>query len=62
MSQIAVEAGASKKKACSELEISSRTYRRWTQYGSVKADGRPDAERQAPSVRIDVHPIKWNSK
>ena len=48
----AVEAGASKKKACSELEISSRTYRRWTQYGSVKADGRPDAERQAPANKL----------
>ncbi len=38
--------------ACSELEISSRTYRRWTQYGSVKADGRPDAERQAPANKL----------
>ncbi|WP_293703481.1 transposase [Thiolapillus sp.] len=48
----AVEAGASKKKACSELEISSRTYRRWTQCGSVKADGRPDAERPAPANKL----------
>ena len=51
----AVEAGASKKKACSELEISSRTYRRWTQCGSVKADGSPDAER-VPHTRGDEPP------
>lgn len=47
----AVEAGAPKNKACGELEISSRTYRRWTQYGSVKADGRPDAERPEPACK-----------
>ena len=48
----AVEAGAPKNKACGELEISSRTYRRWTQYGSVKADGRPDAERPEPANKL----------
>ena len=48
----AVEAGAPKKKACGALEISSRTYRRWTQYGRIKADGRPDAERPEPANKL----------
>ncbi len=48
----AVEAGAPKNKACDEMEISLRTYRRWTQYGSVKADGRPDAERPEPANKL----------
>ena len=48
----AVKAGASKKKACRELEISARTYRRWTQSGHVKADGRPEAQRPAPANKL----------
>jgi len=48
----AVKGGAPKKKACGELEISLRTYRRWTQYGSVKADGRPGAKRPEPANKL----------
>ena len=48
----AVDAGAPKQKACDELEISLRTYRRWTQDGGVKADGRPDADRPAPANKL----------
>jgi transposase InsO family protein len=47
-----VDAGAPKQKVCDELEISLRTYRRWTQDGGVKADGRPDAERPAPANKL----------
>jgi len=48
----AVKAGAPREKACGELEISSRTYRRWTRYGRVKADGRPDAKRPEPANKL----------
>ena len=48
----AVEAGAPRNKACGELEIRSRTCRRWTRYGGVKADGRPDAERPEPANKL----------
>ncbi len=48
----AVDAGASPKKACEVLEISSRTYKRWTQEGEVKADGRPNAERPEPANKL----------
>jgi len=48
----AVEAGAPAEKACEELEISLRTYKRWTDGDGVKADGRPDAERPAPANKL----------
>jgi len=48
----AVDAGTSKKKACDEMEISPRTYKRWTQYGSIKADGRPGANRPEPANKL----------
>jgi len=48
----AVDAGAPKQKACDELGISLRTYRRWTQDGGVKADGRPDADRPEPANKL----------
>jgi len=48
----AVDAGASPKKACEVLEISPRTYKRWTQEGEVKADGRPTAERPEPANKL----------
>ncbi|WP_294053262.1 IS3 family transposase [Thiolapillus sp.] len=47
-----MDAGASPKKACEVLEISSRTYKRWTQEGEVKADGRPNAERPEPANKL----------
>jgi transposase InsO family protein len=48
----AVAQGASQHKACEVLGISPRTYQRWTHDGGVKTDGRPDAERPAPSNRL----------
>lgn len=48
----AVACGATRNKACNELDISPRTYRRWTQGGNLKSDGRPDAERVAPANKL----------
>lgn len=50
--EAAVVAGASSRRACEVLEISLRTYRRWTQAGNVKSDGRPAAERPAPANKL----------
>jgi len=44
----AVEAGASREKACHELGVSLRTWQRWTQGGGeLRSDGRPQALLQA---------------
>ena len=49
----ATHAGAGCEAACKELEISLRTYQRWTQEeGGVKTDGRPQAERQEPTNKL----------
>ena len=48
----AVDAGASVQKASEELEISLRTYKRWTDDDGVRADGRPNAERQEPANKL----------
>jgi len=48
----AVEAGARREKACEALGISSRTYQRWTQQGTVKMDNRPHAPRPAPANKL----------
>jgi putative transposase len=48
----AVDAGASPKKACEVLEISHRTYERWTQEDEVKTDGRLTAERPEPANKL----------
>jgi len=48
----AIEAGAPAEKACEELEISLRTYKRWTDGEGVKADGRPEAERPEPANKL----------
>ena len=45
----AVAAGATRKKACEELRLSLRTYRRWRVGEAVKEDGRPGTERPAPA-------------
>jgi hypothetical protein len=42
-------AGARLEKACGILQISARTYQRWTTDGTVRADGRPEAERPRPA-------------
>lgn len=46
------EQGARLEQACEVVGISLRTYRRWTQHGEVKADGRPQAVRPVPSNRL----------
>jgi transposase InsO family protein len=48
----AVDAGAPKERACKELDICLRTYRRWTGDGGIKADDRPDAERREPANKL----------
>jgi len=48
----AVIAGARQRKACEILEISSRTYQRWTQDETVLHDRRPCAQRPAPANKL----------
>lgn len=51
----AVEAGASANRACEEMQISLRTYQRWSSPdGEVKADARPQAERPEPANKLSV--------
>ena len=50
----AVAAGAATGKACKALNISLRTYQRWTQEETVKTDGRPKAERPAPANKMST--------
>ena len=45
----ATAAGARRFKACAELRISERTYRRWTVEGVVRADQRPEAPHPTPA-------------
>lgn len=44
--------GASAEKACEALEISHRSYQRWTQETGIKEDGRPLAERPEPANKL----------
>jgi transposase InsO family protein len=48
----AVMAGARQHKACAILEISSRTYQRWTQDEAVLVDGRSGAQRPTPVNKL----------
>ncbi len=48
----AVIAGARQNKACAILELSPRTYQRWTQEEAVLRDARPGAERPVPSNKL----------
>lgn len=48
----AVVAGARQHKACGILEISSRTYQRWTQKDAVLSDRRPGAQRPVPTNKL----------
>jgi len=50
----AVIAGARRAKACSELEISERTLRRWTKDGEVRADQRPLVPRPEPANALSA--------
>lgn len=50
----AITAGARRAKACSELEISDRTLRRWTKDGQVHADQRPLVPRPEPANKLSA--------
>ena len=50
----AVTAGARQHKACAILELSARTYQRWTQDVAVLSDARPSAARPVPSNKLSV--------
>ncbi len=50
----AVMAGARRAKACSELEISERTLRRWTKDGEVRPDRRPLVPRPEPANALSA--------
>jgi transposase InsO family protein len=44
--------GARLKPACNELDISERTYQRWTKKGDVKKDQRPIVKRPIPKNKL----------
>ncbi len=48
----AVAGGARRKRACAEMGISDRTYRRWTAEQEVCADGRPLSVRPTPPQKF----------
>lgn len=48
----AIEAGARKAAACTEIGISLRTYQRWTQGGAIREDQRPVVQRAAPANKL----------
>ena len=48
----AVASGAARFRACAELEISVRTYQRWTVDGNIKTDGRPSSQRPEPKNKL----------
>jgi len=48
----AVAAGARQQKACEILQISARTFQRWTQGEGVTCDRRPDAQRPVPANKL----------
>jgi len=50
----AVTAGARQRKACGILEISVRTYQRWTQDEGGLSDGRPEARRPVPANTLSA--------
>ena len=48
----AVLSGARKQMACNEIDITIRTFQRWTTSGGLKIDGRADAERAVPHNKL----------
>ena len=48
----ALEHGARLKPACDELNISVRTFQRWSKDGKVKKDQRPLTERPTPKNKL----------
>ena len=55
----ATASGARCEMACEELEISLRTYQRWTQGVCIKADHRPHAQRSEPSNKLTPEERVW---
>ncbi len=45
----AIQAGARRVRACKELDLCERTYRRWWRGGTRQSDRRPDAVRPPPA-------------
>jgi len=50
----AVTAGARRIKACAELDLSERTFRRWTKDGQVRTDQRPLVPRPEPANKLSA--------
>ena len=50
----ALTAGARRFMACAELELSERTFRRWTKDGQVHADQRPLVPRPEPANKLSA--------
>ena len=51
----AVNRGARRFKACEELGISDRTYRRWISDGDgIRKDARPDTQHKAPANKLSA--------
>ena len=48
----AILSGARKQMACKEIDITIRTFQRWTKSGGIKVDGRAEAERPAPHNKL----------
>lgn len=48
----AITMGARRARACAELDISDRTYRRWLHDGTVQTDKRQTAERPTPRNKL----------
>lgn len=44
--------GARKEKACAALQLSIRTFQRWSQNGEIKSDQRPLAPRKPPGNKL----------
>jgi putative transposase len=52
--QEAVTTGARRIRACTALEISDRTLRRWIKGGQVRADQRPLIQRPEPCNKLSA--------
>ena len=50
----AVMAGARQRKACEVLQISARTYQRWSRDEAALHDSRPDAQRPVPANKLSA--------
>lgn len=50
----AVSSGARRPRACEELGINDRTYRRWNSGNGVREDARPTARRESPAQKLTI--------